>query len=167
MKSAKWLIITLLGLSQYAFAAAPADAFSHKLVKKEVLPVVLLNGQNTRMAAIITVDTVNNLIKIDFYNDPCSYFSPPQPGTFRCMAMPNLVSSRTIPLVVTSNVCGSVVYQGYEDRAATDGERIEITLADHRERVCTDLQKAPAEAQVRYSSARKSFEVSYTLKAAL
>lgn len=129
----------LLSFLSALLLTSSAFATSILTSQTELLPTVEVNGQPTDLTGLLKLDFVSNEIQVQIYNDPCGHFQPPQPGVARCMAMPRLVTTLTVPLQERTSSCGSNYYTGLKDQTRVDGPRTTIKVADHQYRVCADV----------------------------
>ncbi|MGE0633588.1 MAG: hypothetical protein AB7O96_14340 [Pseudobdellovibrionaceae bacterium] len=136
------------------FVAAPAFARSMRPSVDFMYSDVKIGGKLTNHIALAKVDFLQYTIEIQILNDPCGQYAPAEVGVIRCMAAAQLVYEFTVPLQKSEKSCGSVYYSGTSDMMPVDGPKTEIVVADHSERMCTDLVVGAKEARVVTTSPR-------------
>lgn len=70
------------------------------------------------------------------------------PGAF-CVQMMPITQEFKAKLINKTTSCGSLIYQAVADLTRVDGDRIEITVADHSSRVCEDVVPFITEIKVK------------------
>jgi len=118
--------------------SAGARSLQPKVVE-EILPHVLINGQDMGQTGRLKIDFVKNEIQIEILNDMCGQLLPLRAGEFRCLAAAVLVETLKVPLVDFSTSCRSVVYSGEKDDSPHDGFHRIIEVTDHSRRECKDI----------------------------
>ncbi len=131
--------IALALLSTSAHAQTPIS------YQQEVLTKVEIDGRQTAYVGVMSLDFVNDQMKIEIYNDICGQFTA-APGQITCMAMAKLITTIEAPLQSKETSCGSAIYQGEIDETPFDGFRTKIYVADHSGRLCKD--KVAGEVEV-------------------
>lgn len=117
--------------------APTAFALSPRTSQNEVLTKVWINGElQPKMVGMLRLDFVQDKIELEVWNDVCGAFQPHAPGMVRCMAMPVLQDTISVPLEERLNDCGTSVYSGVLDQLPVDGPRTSISVQDHTARLC-------------------------------
>lgn len=147
--------------------ATPAFATSLKMEEEIVFQSVEIDGQETKLTGIVTLNLFDHEATVRLYNDRCGSLVPSEPGTYHCLAMPTLAGEFTVKIQVKKDECGSVIYSGREDRRPVDGAMTQITVADHRERICENVVGELIEAQVFSAHLRAPHPTIYSLKKAV
>lgn len=115
-----------------------ADARSIIVNQHEVLPNVMINGEQTPYVGVLDMSFVNNKIQLVIYNDICRQFTA-GPGEMICRAMAMPVATLEVPMQKRENSCGSFIYSGVKELRPVDGNRTEINVTDNTHRLCKDV----------------------------
>lgn len=135
-----------LALLSALFVSFTAQARTPLFHQTEILPNVVINGEETRHTAVVNIDYRIGTIKAEIFNDMCSTLTAPK-GAITCLAMPRLVATIEAPLTERNSACGSSIYKAFKDDSIRDGLRVDIKVSDHRGRVCKDLVQSIYEVE--------------------
>lgn len=143
--------------------ATPAFATSIQWKQEFVFQAVEINGQETELTGVVTLNHFDNEVTVRLYNDRCGSLLPAEPGTFRCLAMASLEREFKVKMEAKNDGCGSYIYEGQEDRTPADGLMTQISVADHRQRLCENYLPHLVEATVVTGHLRAPHPTFYTL----
>lgn len=135
-----------LALLSALFVSLTAHATTPIFHQTEILPNVVINGEETSHTAVLSIDFQNSAIKAEIFDDVCSTLTAPK-GAITCLAMPSLVATIEAPLTEKGTSCGSAIYKAFSDNSIVDGLRTEIKVSDHHGRVCKDLVRSIYEVE--------------------
>jgi hypothetical protein len=135
-----------LALLSALFVSLSAQARTPIFHQTEILPNVVINGEETRHTAVVNIDMNKKTIKAEIFDDICSSLTAPE-GAITCMAMPRLVTTIEAPITERGTSCGSSIYKAAKDDSIRDGLRTDIKVSDHRGRVCKDLVRSIYEVE--------------------
>lgn len=116
--------------------ATPAFATSIVKSQEYVFQSVSIDGQQSKLTGVVTLDYVDNEITVRLFDDMCGELLPAVEGEFRCMAAAVKVSEFSVKMESKRNSCGSYIYEGKEDLRPVDGLLTQISFEDHRQRLC-------------------------------
>lgn len=141
-----------------------ATAHANPAIQREVFTRVEANGQPTDLVVVVEMDLNRDVMVVQMYHDMCGHFRRPVNG-FRCEAMPKLYKVRAVPMARKYTYCGSLYFEGFQDRTAQDPERIEVKIENNRQRLCANYNPAVVIATIDLFDAGTNQITNFLLKA--